>query len=173
MTDGGRKRKPPPELSDRHAAIADKAGEAARRGWALQSKAGHCSQEAAAAYHEAGRALLELQGECSRGELKLARARAGVSTDRAARLRRLADAWPTPLDLYLAFPRSIGGPFYGPDTPPEAEADAGAGKPKARKPKAELSDRHADLADKAGAADRRAQRQHVEAGLLSIEAAES
>ena len=45
----------------------------------------------------------------------------------------------------------------------------GGGKRKA----AELSDRHADLADKAGVADRRAQQQHIDDGLLSIEAAEA
>ena len=99
----GERRKASAELSDRHTDLADKAGAAYRRGWALQTQAGHCSMEAAAAYHEAGRALIELQGECSRGALKLARARAQLSADCAARLRKLADAWATPQELYLAF----------------------------------------------------------------------
>ena len=101
MTGGGRK--PKAELSDRHAAIADKAGDAARRGWARQSKAGHCSVPAAESYLEAGRLLQALARECSRGELMLAHRRAGMSTERASHLRKLAEACPDARDCYLDF----------------------------------------------------------------------
>ena len=99
-------RKAPPELSDRHAAIADKAGAAARRGWARQSNAGHCSIPAAESYLEAGRLLQALARECSRGELMLAHRRAGMSTERASHLRKLAEACPdahNAQDCYLDF----------------------------------------------------------------------
>ena len=105
MTDGGAGggRKPKAELSDRHAAITDKAGEAARRGWARQSKAGHCSVPAAESYLEAGRLLQALVRECSRGELMLAHRRAGMSTERASHLRKLAETCPDARDRYLDF----------------------------------------------------------------------
>ena len=101
MTGGGHEA--PPELSDRHAAIADKAGAAARRGWARQSNAGHCSIPAAESYLEAGRLLQALARECSRGELMLAHRRAGMSTERASHLRKLAEACPDAQDCYLDF----------------------------------------------------------------------
>ena len=85
---------------------ADKMGAADRRAQKCHVEDRHLSIEAAESYLEAGRLSQALKRECSRGKLKKARRRAGLTAKRAKKLMRLATDWHEPAHLYERFNRT-------------------------------------------------------------------
>ena len=114
---GGARKRKAAELSDRHADLADKMGDALARAQKRHIEDRLLSIEAAESYLEAGRLSQALSDECSRGELMKARRRAGITADRARGLIGIANWEKSASELYAAY--NITLPFRT-----EAEARA-------------------------------------------------